>query len=350
MRLAVSGGGTGGHFFPALEVLREARERRVETFFVGTERGIERDFEGEIPGEKVFLETYPLRGVPFKEKLRALRGFLRGLSLLGSRVEGDFRSLVFGGYSSVPLGLHTLLRRKPLFIHEQNSVPSMTNRSFYPFSRKVFITFEHTRRFFRGDHVIRAGLPVRRELTKVRMDRRSAREALGFDPDSPLLLFMGGSQGARFLNTLAVDFARRTGAQVLLLSGNLDYERVVEISKGVKNLKAFPFRTDMGLVYSGADVAVCRAGAGTISELSAFRVPALFIPYPFAVGDHQFYNAKEIEDLGGGFVIRQEEASLDKVIALVDRIFSNLKAMSEAVGSFANPDSAKLILDSILED
>ena len=350
MRLAVSGGGTGGHFFPALEVLREAKERKLETSFVGTERGIERNFEAEIPGEKVFLETYPLRGVPLRERIKAIKGFLKGLSVLRSRLEGEFSSLIFGGYSSVPLGLHTLFKRRSLFLHEQNSVPSMTNRSFYPFSRKVFITFEHTRRFFKGDHVIRTGLPVRRELLKLRMDGKSAKEALGFDPDSPLLLFMGGSQGARFLNTLAVDFARKTGAQVLLLSGKQDYERVVEISKGVKNLKAFPFRTDMGLVYSGADVAVCRAGAGTVSELSIFRVPALFIPYPFAAGDHQFYNAKEIEDLGGGLVIRQEEVNLDKVIALVDKIFSNLKAMSEAVGSFANPDSAKLILDEILED
>ncbi len=350
MKLVVSGGGTGGHFFPALEVLREAKERKVETLFVGTERGIERSFEPHIPGEKLFLKTYPLRGVPLKGRLKALWSFWKGVLLLRSALDGDFKSIVFGGYSSVPVGIHTLLSRKPLFLHEQNSVPSMTNRSFYPFARKVFITFEHTRKFFKGEHVVRTGLPLRKELLEFKMEKGNAKESLGLNPRSPLILFMGGSQGARFLNTLAVDFARITGAQVLLLSGKQDYERVLDLSKGVENVKVFPFRTDMGVIYSATDVAVCRSGAGTVSELSLFKIPALFIPYPFSAGDHQYYNAKEIEELGGGFVIRQEEANLEKVVALVDRIFSNIRTMSEAVGSFASPYAAKSILDEILED
>ncbi len=350
MKLVVSGGGTGGHFFPALEILKEAKERKLETLYVGTERGIERRFEHEIPGEKLFLKTYPLRGVPLKDRLRALWSFWKGISVLRSEVRGDFRSLVLGGYSSVPVGIHAVLSRRALFLHEQNSVPSMTNRSLYPFARKVFITFEHTRRFFKGKHVIKAGLPIRRELLQVKLDKVNAKETLGLDPRSPLILFMGGSQGARFLNTLAIDFARRTGAQVLLLSGSQDYDRVAKLSKGVENVKVFPFRTDMGVIYSATDVAVCRSGAGTVSELALFKIPALFVPYPFAAGDHQYYNAKEIEELGGGFVIRQDEVNLEKVVALVDRIFSSLKSMSEAIGSFANPDAARLILDEISED
>jgi len=350
VKLVISGGGTGGHFFPALEVLREAQERKLEVLFVGAERGIEKSFERDIPGEKLFLDVYPLRGVSLREKLRALRSFFGGVLLLRSWVKGDFVSLVFGGYSSVPVGLYTLLRRRSLFLHEQNSVPSMTNTVLYPFSRKVFVTFEYTRRFFKGERVVKTGLPVRRELLELRMKKGEAKELLGFAPDSPLFLFMGGSQGARFLNTLAIDFANRTNAQVLLLSGKEDYERVTQLSREIKNLKVFPFRTDMGLVYSASDVAVCRAGAGTISELSLFKIPALFIPYPFGAGDHQYYNAKEIEDLGGGFVLRQEEVSLEKVLALVERILQNVKTMSEAIGSFGNPEAARSILDELLED
>ena len=226
----------------------------------------------------------------------------------------------------------------------------MTNRSLYSFARKVFITFEHTRKFFGRKCVVRTGLPIRKELLGFRMEKGKAKERLGFDPKSPLVLFMGGSQGAVFLNTLAVDFAKRTGAQVLLLSGKRDYERALELSREVEHMKVFPFRADMGVIYSATDVAVCRSGAGTISELSLFKVPALFIPYPFAAGDHQYYNAKEIEALGGGFVLRQEEVNLRKLISFVDRIFSRMVSMSEAISSFANPEAANSILNELLEN
>jgi len=106
----------------------------------------------------------------------------------------------------------------------------------------------------------------------------------------------------------------------------------------------------MGTVYSAVDAAVCRAGAGTIGELSCFRIPALFIPYPHAAGDHQFYNAKEIEDLGGAFVLRQEEATPEKVSAGVERILRDRETMAEKMGSFSSPSASAVILNSILQD
>ncbi len=348
MKLVVAGGGTGGHLFPALDVLKRAMERGTETLFVGTERGLER--KEDIPGEKIFLETYPLRGVSLRGKLKALYSFIKGTRKLGDLIRGDFKSITFGGYPCVPVGLQTLLRRKPLYIHEQNSVPSMTNRIFHPFSRKTFITFEYTKRFLKGGKVIRTGFPVRRELLKDRLKKEEARVYLDFDPNAPLLLFMGGSQGASFINNLALKFAKETDHQVLLLSGKRDYKRVLGESKELKNLKVLPFRRDMGVVYSGVDVAVCRAGAGTISELSLFKIPALLIPFPYAAGDHQYYNAKEIEDLGGAFVLRQEEAEVERVVRIVERILSDMETMGERIGVFANPEATDLILDEILKD
>ncbi len=350
MKLIVSGGGTGGHFFPALEILRRARERNLDTLFVGTRRGIEVRYEEEIPGNRLFLETYPFRGVSLFGKLKSLKELIRSTLGLRSRVEGDFRAVILGGYPSVPVALLTLMRRKNLYIHEQNSVPSATNRSFALFARKIFITFEYTRSYFRGRHVIRTGLPVRSELLQSRTERRRAKELLGLDPDREVVLFMGGSQGAVFLNDMALEFARRTGLETLLLSGERDYERVREAGRGVPNLRTFPFRRDMGTVYSAVNAAVCRAGAGTIGELSCFRVPALFIPYPYAAGNHQFYNAKEIEDLGGGFVLRQEEATPEKVIRYVERILADREVMAEGIGRFSSPSASAVILDHILQD
>jgi len=350
MKLLVSGGGTGGHFFPALEVLKKAKDRGISTLYVGAERGIEKSFEHVIPGDKMLLELYPFRGVSLKRRFKALLSFWRGLSHVRHHTQGDFKALVFGGYPSVPTGAHAILKGKPLYVHEQNSVPSMTNRIFSGFSKKVFITFEYSRKFFKGNNVVRTGLPIREELLSTKIEKSGAKEALGFKPEAPVVLFMGGSQGARFINNLAVDFAKRTDAPTILLSGETDFERVSDIAQGVENLKVFPFRTDMGLVYSASEVAVCRSGAGTLSELSYFEVPAVLIPYPYASGDHQFYNAKEVEELGGAYTLRQEDVNLDRVITLVDRIFGNLKSMKANIKGFANPEAAELILNEILED
>jgi UDP-N-acetylglucosamine--N-acetylmuramyl-(pentapeptide) pyrophosphoryl-undecaprenol N-acetylglucosamine transferase len=349
MRVVVSGGGTGGHFFPALELLREARGRGLETLYVGARRGIERRLEDLIPSERVFLDLHPLRGVSPGKRVRSLWSFLKGFLLLRRTLSGDFRSVVFGGYVSVPLGAVTLTRRRPLYLHEQNSVPSATNRLFYPGARRVFITFEYTRKFFRGDRVIRTGLPVRRELLRTRMERGKAKELLGFDPSRPLLLFMGGSQGAMFINTLALEVARRMEVQALVLSGERDYPRVREVSEGLEGVKVFPFRTDMGVVYSATDVAVVRSGSSTLTELSLFGVPALMIPYPYAAGDHQYYNAKEIEDLGGGAVLRQEEATPGRVSRLLERILENRGEMSRSIRRFANPEASRVILEEVLK-
>lgn len=348
MKLAVSGGGTGGHFFPALAVLQEAEREGLETLYVGAERGIEKKFRDLIPSESVFLKVAPLRGVPFKSKISSSIGFLKGFLKLRSLLEGDFRSLIFGGYVSVPLGIATLSRGKPLFLHEQNSVPGATNRSFFRFARKVFITFEYTRKYFRGENVLKTGLPVRRELLETKIEKEEAKRKLGFDPSLPLILFMGGSQGARFINRLGAEFSKKTPFQTLILSGEREYKEVRE-AVGGERVKVFPFRKDMGIVYSAVDVAVVRAGSSTLTELSLFKVPALMIPYPFAAGDHQYYNAKEIEELGGGFVLRQEEAELERVIRLVEKILSSRDEMGKNIGRFANPKASRIVLEEVLE-
>jgi len=350
MKLIISGGGTGGHFFPALEIVRAAQERGVDTLFVGTSRGIERRYSEDISGRKIFLETLPFKGVSFDRKLMSLLQTLKSTGRLGSEVGRDFKALIFGGYPSVPVALLTLRRRRDLYIHEQNSVPSTTNRVFALFARRIFITFEHTRNYFRGEHVIRTGLPVRRSLLQDRTDKRKARQLIGADPEGELILFMGGSQGAVFLNDLALEFARRTGLRTLLICGDRDYRRVADEGKGIPNLKIFPFRRDMGLIYSAVDMAVCRSGAGTVSELALFGIPALFIPYPHAAEDHQFYNAKEIEDRGGAVVLRQEEADFERVLGCVEKILADSEEMGKRIRDFSTPRASAVILENILKD
>ncbi len=350
MRVVVSGGGTGGHFFPALAVLKGARKRKIETLYVGSTKGIEKKFENLIPGDKVLLNSQPFRGESLFGKISSLISLFSSSFKIKNFLRDGDRVLIFGGYASAPLGLASFTKGLNIFVHEQNSVPGTVNRLLGSKAKKIFITFEYTRRFFEGKEVIRSGTPLREEIRTTKVDRREAKEAMGFDKDSLVFLFMGGSQGARFINSLAVDFVKKTGSKVIVLTGEKDFERTNKLLEDYENARVYPFRTDMGLVYSAVDIAVCRSGSSTVSELAFFGIPSVFIPYPYAVGDHQYYNAKEIEDLGGGFVLRQDDTTVEKVIGLVDRIVGNYESMSKAIRNFYVEGSEEIILNHLLED
>ncbi len=347
MKLVVSGGGTGGHFFPALAVLKEASNRGMKTLYVGTLRGIEYKLKDSIPSERVFLEVLPFSGKSPLAKIKALISYLRASSQLVSKIDGDSRVLSFGGYGGVPSVLAAIRRGVPLFIHEQNSVPGSANRLLSNFSKKVFITFEYSRKFFKGKEVVRTGLPVRDSVINSKIEKGLAKSAFGVKEKEPLFLFFGGSQGARFINNLALEFATKTGSQVILISGEKEYDVVAEKAKDMENLHLYPFRSDMGLVYSACDIAVCRAGASTLSELSLFGIPAVLIPYPYAHGNHQFYNAKEIEELGGAITLKQSDVNISTLISSIDNIIVRYREMREAISTFANPQAASEIIEGV---
>ncbi len=349
MRLAVSGGGTGGHFFPAISVLKEASKRSISSLYVGSIGGIEYRLKDSIPSERMFFEVMPFAGKSPLKRIKALLNYVSVSSKIAERMREGDRVLTFGGYASVPASIAAIRRRKPLFIHEQNSVPGGANRLFSGFAEKVFITFEHSRRFFQAKPVVKTGLPVRESLLSSKIDKGLAKSAFGIKEREPTFLFIGGSQGARFLNNLAVEFARNTKAQVILISGEKEFEVVKEKSEGMDNIHIYPFRQDMGLVYSATDIAICRAGASTLSELSLFGIPAVMVPYPYAAGNHQLYNAKEIEELGGGITLKQSEANLNTLVQAVDRVVGSYEAMSGAISSFANPKAQELIVDEIAD-
>lgn len=337
--LLISGGGTGGHFFPALAFIDFVKERE-KVLFIGAKRGIEFKLRDKIPSEKIFLEVYPFRGVPLKEKLKALYYFIK--SQWEIKVSEDFKSLVFGGYASIPLGIYTIRKGKPLFIHEQNSIPSKTNKLLSKRAKEIFITFEYTKKYFKNAKKV--GIPIRKELLQ-RIDKKEAKEKLGLDPEKETLLILGGSQGALFLNRFALELSKYTTMQIILISGTEHYDGFKEFIN--ERFKIIPFSLNMNLIYSASDFAISRAGAGTITELSLYGIPTLFIPYPYAADNHQYFNAKEIEELGGGRVIRQEKADLKRVLKELSYIVANKEEMSKAIRGFANPKATEEIYETI---
>jgi len=330
MIIAVSGGGTGGHFFPALAFTNYALKRE-KVKFVGSKRGIEFELSDLIKADKLLLDVEPFRGRNLYGKLKAFCKFLKAQKEINDFLKEDYRALIFGGYASLPLGINAVIRKKELFIHEQNSIPSKTNKILSKKAKKVFITFNYTKRFF--PKAIRVGLPLREELRK-KIPKEKAKERLNLEKDRLTLLIFGGSQGALFLNELVKSLKNllTKDFQVILITGKAHFEKFKHLEN--ENFRVLPFSLDMALIYSASDVAISRAGAGTINELSYFGIPSVFIPYPYAVEDHQFYNAKEIEEMGGGVVLRQEEAKPEKVLECLRKILKNLEEYSEKVKKF----------------
>ncbi len=342
----VAGGGTGGHFFPALALIECLLERGLPCEFIGAERGIERKLSHLLPIEGKFLKVYPFFGRSPVEKLRSLYSFLLSSLELLPKLGKEDVSITFGGYASLPLGLTSIIRRTLLFLHEQNSVPSATNQLLSRFAKRVFVSFEYSKRFFPEEKTVKTGLPVRKALRDgLKFSKGQARSVLNLS-DKPTLLVMGGSQGATFLNHLAFELFRKTGFQGVHITGEKEYEK---FKKAYENMPVLvlAFSENMGLIYRACDLALSRAGASTITELSLYGVPALFIPFPYAVRDHQYYNAKEVEELGGGLVLRQEKVDLNTVIKLLERILSNREEFSTAISHFAEPDPCKKILENL---
>ncbi|WP_448583864.1 undecaprenyldiphospho-muramoylpentapeptide beta-N-acetylglucosaminyltransferase [Thermocrinis sp.] len=342
----ISGGGTGGHFFPAIALVECITEKKLHCEFVGAERGIEKRLSHLINVEKQFLKVNPFLGSSLGGKLRSLISVFLSSLRLYPKLDPDGVSVVFGGYASLPLGISSILKGNPLFLHEQNSIPSTTNQILSKFAKLIFVSFEHSKRFFPSQKTVKTGLPVRRSLLEgLKLSQKEAREKLKLE-DRETLLVMGGSQGASFLNSLAVDIFRRTGFQGIHITGEKEYEHLKQAYKGMP-VFVLPFTERMDLIYRASSVAISRAGASSITELSLYGIPSLFIPYPYAVRDHQYYNAKEIEELGGGFVLRQEEAEHSKVLKLLDRLLSDKSEFSHKIKNFADPDACQKIIDHI---
>ncbi|WP_448587377.1 undecaprenyldiphospho-muramoylpentapeptide beta-N-acetylglucosaminyltransferase [Thermocrinis sp.] len=345
-RFCISGGGTGGHFFPALALLECFTEKGFPCQFIGAERGIERKLSHLIGVDKEFLKVHPFLGRSAADKLRSAFSMILSSLRLYSKLGKVDASVVFGGYVSLPLGLASLLKGIPLFLHEQNSVPSTTNQLLSRFAKAIFLSFEHSKKYFPSDKTIKTGLPVRKALLKgLELSKKEARESLGLE-DRDTLLVMGGSQGASFLNQLAVEVFKKTQLQGIHITGERDYERVKQTYDGMPIL-VLPFTERMDLIYRACDVAISRAGASSITELSLYGIPSLLIPYPYAIRDHQYYNAKEIEELGGGFVLRQEETEFSKVIKLVEKLFSEKDELSKKIQTFSDPQACQKIIDHL---
>jgi UDP-N-acetylglucosamine--N-acetylmuramyl-(pentapeptide) pyrophosphoryl-undecaprenol N-acetylglucosamine transferase len=342
-RVVIMAGGTGGHVFPALAVADWLRAQGCEIFWIGTRKGLEARLvpAADIPID--WIDAEGVRGKGVKDRLlallRLLRAFRQALKIFRRR-KPDV-ALGMGGFASAPGGLAAWLLRVPLVIHEQNRVPGTSNRLLASFARKVLEAFPGS--FPARIGAICTGNPLRREIAA--LQERPPRA-----PHAPLkLLVLGGSQGAAALNRLLPEAAALLKQPVAIRHQSgpqmLDETRELYARQGVE-AEVTAFIADMAEAYHWADVAVCRSGAMTVSELCAAGLPAVLVPFPHAIDDHQTANARYLADAGAALLAPQARLDAARLAAWLEEFQNDptrLKAMSEAARKLARRDAARAV-------
>lgn len=347
MRVILAGGGTGGHLFPGVAVAHEFKRRDAmsEILFVGTEAGIE---SRVLPKEGFKLATLTVKGM----KGRGLRGLLDALygvpaSLLRSlKIIREFRPdciIGLGGYASGPLLLAAKLKGIRCAIMEQNLRPGFTNKLLARFVDRVFTAYRESATYFPDGKILQTGNPVRwQSLPQVESSGQFT------------LFIFGGSAGARRINFAAADALRRladlAGAmRVLHQTGQADYAAIKEAYAALPfDAEVVPFIDRMDQAYARADLLVCRAGATTVAELTAFGKAAILVPYPYAIYDHQRGNAQALQERGAADMILDRELSGENLAARIRSFFADrgrIERMASAARALGRPDAAARVVE-----
>lgn len=357
MRIVLTGGGTGGHLFPALALAEEfkERDRDCEILFIGSATGIEKNIVPKYGYQLELLDTEGFKDKRWLNKLTALLKAVKAV-IVAARILNSFRPdgvIGTGGYSSGPVILAARFLRIKTAILEQNTIPGLTNRILGKFVNMIFVAFEESKKYFPGRRVIMAGNPVRKELLKTGV-RSQESGVMGKNERFTILVF-GGSQGAKAVNTAFLDAMEyladiRGSIRIIHQTGDADYLAIKKTyeRKGIK-ADVFRFIDDMAAVYSLADIVICRAGATSIAEITAMGLASILIPYPFAANNHQEINARCLSDKGGAVMMRQDEIIGDVLAAVLRRFYNNppeLKRLREKALSFGKPDAANDIVNT----
>ncbi|MBD3237205.1 MAG: undecaprenyldiphospho-muramoylpentapeptide beta-N-acetylglucosaminyltransferase [Candidatus Eisenbacteria bacterium] len=354
LKVAITGGGTGGHVFPGVAVAEALRALPGETeiLFIGGSRGLEAT---AIPDAGFEFRAVPVRSLLGRRLLAVpmvlwtlLRGVVSAYRIL-RRFDPD---VIFatGGYVSGAVAIAGRLLRRPLVLHEQNSVPGLTNRLLARIADEVHLSIPSARRYFTRRHHLRlSGNPVRREI--LAGNARRALRDYGFSPERRTILILGGSQGARSINRAAVEtiraLRRRDDLQFILQTGRRDQSRLQRQLRRLRDrVRVRAFIRNMGDAYALADLVVARAGATSLAEIAAAGRAAILIPYPHASHNHQEANARVLREAGAARVVPDRRLTGRRLTSEIANIIDTprkLREMSNSALLMARPDAAQKI-------
>lgn len=353
-KFIISGGGTGGHIYPAIAIANELKERypSAEFLFVGAKDRMEME---KVPQAGYRIEGLWISGL---QRKLTLKNLLFPFKLISSLVKS--RSIVkkfrpdavigTGGFASGPLLRVASQKNISCVLQEQNSYAGITNKLLANKVKKICVAYDGMEQFFPANKIVKTGNPVRADLVAITVDENKACEFFGLDVDKPVLLVLGGSLGAKRVNELIerqLSFFISKRVQVVWQCGKLYYESYKKYSS--ETVKVFDFLNKMDYAYSAADIIISRAGAGSVSELCIVGKPVIFIPSPNVAEDHQTKNAKALEQENAAVLIREKdlEANFEKVFLEVYQSKEKQEGLALNIKKLAMPQATKDIVDEI---
>ena len=357
----VSGGGTGGHIFPALSIANEIRRRYPEAkiLFVGAEGRMEME---RVPAAGYEIIGLPVAGFNRKNLLKNVKVLwkLQKSINMAKKILKDFNpdiAIGVGGYASGPMLKAAQKKGIPTLLQEQNSFAGVTNKLLAKKAGCICVAYEGMERFFPADKIVMTGNPVRRNLLECNISQKEAREAMGMDPEKTTVLIIGGSLGARTVNQSIIGGLEKIGAnpdiQVIWQTGKYYNDQCAEAlaNSGVKNVKQTAFVSTMDMAYRAADLVISRAGASSISELQLLGKPSILVPSPNVAEDHQTKNAMALSTRDAAIMIADAEAPEKLVDTMLATATDTelLKRLGENVAKMALHNAAERIVDEAMK-
>ena len=360
LRVIVSGGGTGGHIFPAISIANAIKKLHpeAEILFVGA--------QGRMEMQRVPAAGYKIEGLSVRGLIRPLWspkniGVMMDFMKSKRQVKDILRefkpqvAVGVGGYASAPTLNAASAMGIPCLIQEQNSYAGVTNKSLAKKARKVCVAYSGMERFFPADKIIMTGNPVRQNLLDIAVTKEEARQSLGLNPQKKTVLIIGGSLGARTINESVLnhlDAIRQSDVQFVWQTGKYYSESIQEALRktdAVENLKVMDFISNMDNAYAAADIVVSRAGASSISELCLLGKPSILVPSPNVAEDHQTKNALALSTKDAAIFVADKDAKDTLISIALDTVSDDKKlaSLSENVKKLAFHNSADIIAEEV---
>jgi len=361
LRIIISGGGTGGHIFPAISIANAIKVKKPDAkiLFVGALGRMEMQ---RVPSAGYEIKGLPICGFDRKNLLKNISIFFKiwKSQVIAKKIIKDFKPMVavgVGGYASGPTLNVCASRRIPCLIQEQNSYAGVTNKLLAKKADKICVAYEGMERFFPADRIIMTGNPVRQNVLETTLTKEEARKQFGLKPDKKTIFLVGGSLGAKTINDSILkhlDLVKESGVQFIWQTGKYYYTSITEQMKKHKDLsmlKFMDFVSDMGAAYKAADLVISRAGASSISEFCLIGKPVILVPSPNVAEDHQTKNAMALVNKNAAIYVKDADAPntlLKQAISIVNDD-KKLASLSENIKKLGLKDSADVIAEEVIK-
>jgi len=362
LRIIVSGGGTGGHIFPAISIANAIKAKRPDTdiLFVGAEGRMEMQ---RVPAAGYQIIGLPICGFNRKNPFKNIEVIWKILKSQhkAKKIVREFKPMAavgVGGYASGPMLNVCAKKQIPCLIQEQNSYAGVTNKLLAKKAQKICVAYDGMERFFPAEKIIKTGNPVRQSLLEATITHEDAAKKFGLNPEKPIILIVGGSLGARTMNESVIqhlDLLEQSDVQLIWQTGKYYFEdikkRLEEAGKSnLEQLKITDFIGDMGAAYKAANLVISRAGASSISEFCLIGKPVILVPSPNVAEDHQTKNAMALVEKNAALFVKDADAPeqlLDLALKTVNDK-QQLHSLSENIAKLGLPNAADVIADEVI--